>query len=86
MALILCSRQPYLDYVRAVPEKPNSLWLEAHYVDGLRITVMDYFKEDEVVEVDYRDTSDPKPVFKGRLCLTDLDTLLNDTTELNNYA
>jgi hypothetical protein len=44
---------------------------------------MDYFKENEVVEVDYRDTSEPYPVFKGQLCLTNLDELLNDTVQLS---
>jgi hypothetical protein len=79
IALILVSRYPNVEYTRVISEKPNSLWLEAHYTDGFKITVMDYFREDEIVEIDYRDTSIPSPIFKGQLCLTDLDELLNDT-------
>jgi len=83
LAIILVSRFPDAEYTRVMPDKPNSLWLEAHYCDGFKITVTDYFKESEVVEVDYRDTSEPYPVFKGQLCLTDLDELLNDTVQLS---
>ena len=83
LAIILVSRFPDAGYTRVIPDKPNSLWLEAHYCDGFRITVMDYFRENEMVKVDYRDVSVPYPVFKGQLCLTDLDELLNDTVQLS---
>ena len=85
LAIILVSRYPDVEFVKVIPGKPNSLRLEAYYMDKFIITVTDYFREDEVVEVDYLEwnNSGPYPVFKGQLCLTDLDELLNDTVQLS---
>lgn len=55
--------------------------LQAEFGDGFKIYVRDSFMPEEVVEIDYRDDSN-EILYKGNLTLTNLDTLLNDTTEI----
>jgi hypothetical protein len=75
LALIIASRDHPIEYARVILETTKYIYLEADWSDGFSITVTDYMKGDDEVNVNY---GDPIPFIKGLMKLTVLDNILND--------